>query len=153
MALTYDLTKIVDRNEKYPTVMRKGMGLQVERTDKDGNVTIEKREGEMEETMNPITQVLIFTTISTGISDITEKNVDEYYIRLQMYDQANGAGLLIDSEGKGRGLTYQEVKDHVGLKTNASPLTKAQYAKRISESLRRHAVDTLRHETKVTTNA
>jgi len=147
MALTYDLTKVVDRDQKYPTVMRKGLGMRMEFKDKDGNVTIEEREGEMEEVMNPITQVLIFTTISTGIADITEKNVDEYYIRLQMYDQANGAGLLIDSEGKGRGLTYQEVKDHVGLRTNASPLTKAQYAKRISASLRRHAEDTLRHET------
>ena len=117
MALTYDLTKVKDWDTKYPNVVTKNY--------KD----------EDEYSMNPITNIIIFGTIITGIRDLTAKTVKEYFTRLKMSELASGDGYLRNGD-KYRGITYQEVLDHVGLHTNASDITKAKFNNNISRQLR-----------------
>jgi len=117
MALTYDLTKVIDWDTKYPNVVTKNY------------------KGKDEYTMNPITNIIIFGTIITGIRDLTEKTVKEFFTRLKMSELASGEGYLRNGDGP-RGITYQEVLDHVGLHTNASDITKAKFNNNISRNLR-----------------
>ena len=117
MGLTYDLTKVKDWDTKYPNVVTKNY--------KD----------EDEYSMNPITNIIIFGTIITGIRDLTEKTVNEFFTRLKMSELASGEGYLRNGDGP-RGITYQEVLDHVGLHTNASDITKAKFNNNMSRNLR-----------------
>ena len=117
MALTYDLTKVIDWDTKYPNVVTKNY------------------KGKDEYTMNPITNIIIFGTIITGIRDLTEKTVKEFFTRLKMSELASGDGYLRNGDGP-RGITYQEVLDHVGLHTNASDITKAKFNNNMSRNLR-----------------
>ena len=117
MGLTYDLTKVKDWDTKYPNVVTKNY--------KD----------EDEYSMNPITNIIIFGTIITGIRDLTEKTVKEFFTRLKMSELASGEGYLRNGDGP-RGITYQEVLDHVGLHTNASDITKAKFNNNMSRNLR-----------------
>lgn len=61
--------------------------------------------------MNPVTHSLIFSTISVGIPEITEENAAEFYARLQLLDMWRWSN---DPQ-----MTYENVKAHIGLKTNA----------------------------------
>ena len=117
MGLTYDLTKVKDWDTKYPNVVTKNY--------KD----------EDEYSMNPITNIIIFGTIITGIRDLTEKTAKEFFTRLKMSELASGEGYLRNGDGP-RGITYQEVLDHVGLHTNASDITKAKFNNNMSRNLR-----------------
>ena len=117
MALTYDLTKVENWDTKYPNVVTKNY------------------KGEDEYAMNPITNIIIFGTIITGIRDLTAKTAKEYFTRLKMSELASGDGYLRNGD-EYRGITYQEVLDHVGLHTNASDITKAKFNNNISKQLR-----------------
>jgi hypothetical protein len=117
MALTYDLTKVKDWDMKYPNVLTKN------------------HKDEDEYSMNPITNVIIFGTVVTGIRDLTEKTVKEFFTRLRMSELVSGDGYLRNGSGY-RSITYQEVLDHVGLHTNANDITKAKFNNKISRQLR-----------------
>jgi hypothetical protein len=62
-------------------------------------------------TMNPVTHSLIFATMSIGIPEITEANAAEFFVRLQLLDRWQWP-----NEPQ---TTYENVKAHIGLKTNA----------------------------------
>lgn len=80
------------------------------------------------------TQCMIFRSMSVGMNRITEENVDEFYVRMMMVTQMHGKPLVEWDEAKGkhvdRDVTYAEVRRRIGLTTNASTLTKAQFRKR-----------------------
>jgi len=78
----------------------------------------------------PITNALIWGTMWIGLNNITEKNWEQFYIRCHAIETINGAWLL-DNNLKGRPITAEDVKSHVGLHTNASTRTKAQFQKDI----------------------
>lgn len=67
-----------------------------------------------ERTMQPVTETLIWATMLVGISQITEKNYREFYLRDKM--------LYLDST-----LTVADCKRHIGLKTNATDKTRAKF--------------------------
>lgn len=73
--------------------------------------------------MNPVTQNLIFSTISVGIGEITVLNYEEFYFRNNIMER------LIDIPRNNR-LTVQDVIDHIGLSTNVSFETRAKWLKR-----------------------
>jgi hypothetical protein len=127
MALTYDLTKVEDWETKYPNVVTKNY------------------KGKDEYAMNPVTNIIIFGTIITGIRDLTEKTANEYFTRLKMSELASGDGYLRNGDGP-RGITYQEVLDHIGLHTNASDITKAKFNSNISRQLRDKATRQMQND-------
>ena len=94
------------------------------------------REDEFGDTqLNAVTFSLAFASMAVGISKITEKNAGEFYTRLAMIERLHGAGLS-NKDGP-RFITPAEIHDHIGLRTNASTLSSAAFAKTIYK--REHA--------------
>jgi hypothetical protein len=67
--------------------------------------------------LNPVTDALIWATMSVDLGRITEKNVDEWAYRLTIVQALYGARLQ-SSDGTPRPLSLQDVVDHIGLSTN-----------------------------------
>jgi hypothetical protein len=101
MALTFDLMNIENYRET---------GY-----DRDGN-------------LRPLTELLIFTTISAGLGEITEKNVEEFYARMVVIHKLHDIGIVED--GIERMITPEEVRNHIGLTTNVGNETRAQWVRR-----------------------
>lgn len=78
--------------------------------------------------MNPVTEGLIFMTISVGIPKITEENWREFAVR---YLMVHGA-LQFDGDL----YSPQDIQAHVGLSTNASAMSKAKFNGSITRVLR-----------------
>jgi hypothetical protein len=73
--------------------------------------------------MNPVTHALIFATIAVGIGKITKENVAEFAARFRMLEKIDGAWLA-------GSITDVEFRAHIGLATNVSNETRAQWAAR-----------------------
>ena len=113
MPLWYDLTAVEDREEKYPHWL-----------DADGR-----------KIMNDVTNTLMLVSMITGIPVITKKNSEEVFTRIRMSEMIHG-GYFPDWEGGWRNVTLQEVTDHVGLKTNASELTRSKFNGSMNRQMR-----------------
>lgn len=84
--------------------------------------------------MNPLTEGIIFMTMSTGIGEITEKDVVEFWARARVWDTM--LGVAPDAC-----VTLDQVRAHIGLKTNVFPReSEAKWSQRIRE----YALRTLR---------
>lgn len=70
------------------------------------------------------TEWLIFATMSTGIGAITEATAPEFFARLETLQSMD------NTVPDGR-INAADVKQHIGLTTNVSPMTRAQWLKRI----------------------
>lgn len=83
--------------------------------------------------MNPVTNALIWGTISVGLGSITDKNVDEFAARFRVLERIHGAFLYKTVEGKRQNwyVTDEEFTAHIGLTTNVRNETRAQWAQRI----------------------
>jgi len=91
---------------------------------------------------------LIFGTMSTGLNEITEKNIPTWIERCAALDRIDYAiGSVINERGQRIGYVPErkDLEKYIGLKTNASPLTTAKFYKSIAESVqtvaRRRAKD------------
>lgn len=74
--------------------------------------------------MTPVTETLIWSCLSVKLGEITEKNWREFYARLQTWN------LVVCHEPSS--ITPQDVKNHIGLKTNVYPdLTRTQWYKQV----------------------
>lgn len=129
MALTYDLSKIKDKDNVC--------------WEKDDDGTVK---------MKAETHVLIFTTMSAGMPRITEKNFKEFFVRCDMLAQVFGAPMtrplaLCSSDGtvlKETGkedikITLDNVRAHIGLATNAASRTTADFNKGLCAELKHRA--------------
>ena len=79
--------------------------------------------------LNPVTEVLIWATISVSMGEITAKNADEFFARVFICDRLFGGFLIKD--GKPENLTPEHIRAHIGLRTNVSEETRAKWMKRI----------------------
>lgn len=77
------------------------------------------------ERTNPVTNALAMATQIVGIRTITEANAAEFYARLHFSEMHNGA-LLISGEGP-QYISAQDVRDHIGLTSNANTVTDAAF--------------------------
>jgi hypothetical protein len=92
----------------------------------------------------PITNALIWSTMSVGIRDINEKTIPEFYARLSVWESIVGPMFYEDDEeGKTteRGVTLDDLRKRIGLHTNASSMTRAEWRKNIAAYLDRKADD------------
>lgn len=95
--------------------------------------------------MTGLTEALIYATMGIGMNTITEKNAADFYKRIAFYEAVHGTWLRKasepDAEGKWhlepRPITFEDVQAHIGLRTNASKFTDAQFASLMFRNFRR----------------
>ena len=93
--------------------------------------------------LSATTQTLIFATMSVGIGHITEKNAEEFYTRLAMLERVDGA--MRRRGGEPMCFTRDEVRAHIGLRTNVFPEeSKATFHAKIARALREKIARELR---------
>jgi hypothetical protein len=76
------------------------------------------------EYLGPRLDKMIWTTLGVGLGSITEKNAAEFYARAKIND-------LIWDIPKAHRVSLEDVRQHIGLKTNVSDETRAQWLRRI----------------------
>lgn len=86
----------------------------------------------------PITNALIWGTMSVEMSEITEKNWQEFYTRCYMIETIHGSWLC-DGKGKPRPITPEDVKSHIGLATNVTTKSATKFKSSIDRRLRNAA--------------
>ena len=94
--------------------------------------------------IHPVTNYLIWSSLLTGISSITEKNVDEVFRRIAVLQKLEGSEIRyvdsISNDWVEIYLTKKDIENHIGLWTNATTLTAAQFDKKVMERLSRDAM-------------
>lgn len=96
--------------------------------------------------MNPVSEAIIWNLgLAVGIPEITPKTIDEVHRRLIVLENS-GRGLLRDNKGKPKPITRADLEAHMGLRTNGTTMTKAQFIKNIGQSLYERAGRQLERE-------
>lgn len=108
-----------------------------------------EEEGKFE--LNPITNILIWSTMLVGFSKITEKNASDFHRRLIEFEVVTGSGMLRswDTEEKkhiDRMPTLEEVQDHIGLGTNVSVKTNRQWTSYLGNLVKEEATKRIRKD-------
>ena len=110
-----------------------------------------------EEYTHPITDALVWATMSLGLNEITEENIDEWEKRLALAysvqwisKQVVFAGFADDGDIKWepRMLTRADLERHIGLETNASYESGSAWRKRVMERMEEEGLRDLRREQK-----
>lgn len=93
----------------------------------------------------PITNALIWATMSVGVRDITEKTIPEFYARLTVWEKIVGPMLWGKDEETGelveRGIEVADLVKRIGLHTNANSMTRAEWRKNLASYFDRKADD------------
>lgn len=87
---------------------------------------------------HPVTDALVWSSMVCGYNHITEANYKEVAARLAQYQTVIGGILGYQLMPKVH-ITEEDVRMHIGLTTNASTLTKAQWRKKIADMVEREA--------------
>lgn len=104
MSLSYNMTKMVDREVNFPPFI-----------DEKG-----------EAHQNPDLYRMIWSCLFLDIPEISEKTVDEFYFRYNFYRALLGPLFL----GPEWDFSIDIVRKAIGLSTNVAPLTRAQFIKK-----------------------
>jgi len=82
--------------------------------------------------MKKIYETIILSTMIVGMRGITEENYEKFYNRLRLVESVNGAFFFETKRGKHhpRYIKKEEIKNMIGLRTNASELTRNKFLKR-----------------------
>jgi hypothetical protein len=73
-----------------------------------------------------LTEALIHATMAIGLNEITEKNIDEFFWR-NVFCQETGLSFLRNPDGSKRGFSYAELRQHIGLMTNATRVARKSF--------------------------
>jgi len=76
--------------------------------------------------LTDLTHALVWDTMVIGLGEVTEKNIDEWMYRLYIMDRAYPRDVKI---------TRQDLVNHIGLRANASTLTRAAFKKKAMNML------------------
>ena len=131
MALSFDLSKVKDLEKKYPFT------------------STTNSEGKKVTDFNDVTNAIIFGTVFVGMGEITEKTAEEFYIRFRMQEIMYSNGFILKpgsrekNKARYRRIKYQEVKDHIGLKTNVAFVPKRSFHASVTRILRSRAEEGL----------
>lgn len=105
------------------------MGLNWDITDCDDECTSDEEW--------PTTNAIILPTMQVGLGTITEKNVDEFFIRLHVIEAIFGP--MVSRNGEPTRISYEDVRHRIGLRVNVTDETKAKWNARIGKILRDRA--------------
>jgi hypothetical protein len=75
----------------------------------------------------PKTHAIIFATMAAGMGEITEKNYIEFYLRVSASD-------AMSPWPKAEPITLEDVRRHIGLRTNVTTETASKWFKRHLEN-------------------
>ena len=90
-------------------------------------------------TMRPDTYHLIWATMALDLAEITKANIKEWMVRLKFLS-------IVDSEnGIWDTISEEVVTIHIGLSTNVSSTTRAQFKKKIINGVERNALNRVRY--------
>lgn len=107
-----------------------------------------------EEYTHPITDSLVWATMSLGLNEITVANIDEWEKRLALAYNVGWisksvvfAGFADDGDIKWepRMLTRDDLERHIGLETNASYESGSAWRKRVMERMEKEGLTELKH--------
>lgn len=118
------------------------------------------KDDEGEERMTARCDLLIWATMVVHLSSIKKANIDEWLLRLRMFEKSHGCiGTICapveegeESDGSdgykmvGWKPTREELEQHIGLWTNVAPKTRAGFKKTFIEGLEQDARDTVRRD-------
>jgi len=94
-----------------------------------------------------ITEALIWASITIGINKITKENVDEWWLRINMMMRADNFVMLYNTTIDAKyNPSIQDIKDRIGLSTNAAPRTRAQFMNLLKRKLIYNATNELEKE-------
>mgnify|MGYP003124903784 CR=1 FL=1 len=91
---------------------------------------------EDEKLLSPVTESIVFATMYVDIGAITKSNAEEFYTRYVMFCRASG---MTNKR------TLSDIENHIGLRTNVSTETKAEFGKKVLDILRDGAETSLRY--------
>ena len=80
--------------------------------------------------VRPHTDTMIWMCLFVGIPDIAEKNLFQFFSRCRIYERMFGV-LRREDGGKEHPVTIEEIQMHIGLKTNASNFSDAEFQKKV----------------------
>lgn len=94
--------------------------------------------------VDPKTQSLALATVYIGISEISENTIDEFWRRLDAWQRAFGPMCSVPDNRTRKGwrehrLSYKDLRNHIGLETNAATKTNAAFNRRLIELMRRES--------------
>lgn len=80
-------------------------------------------------------ETIVFSTMITGIPNITENNYEQFYNRLHLVETLHGSFFFKRLRGKvvADPIRKEEIEAMIGLKSNASTLTLKQFLKRFDK--------------------
>jgi len=86
--------------------------------------------------MKKIYETIILSTMIVGVSRITEENYEKFFNRLRLVETIGGSFFFETKRGKHhpRYIKKEEIKKMIGLKTNASELTRTKFLKRFDKN-------------------
>ena len=84
-----------------------------------------------------VSNALVWGTLSIAMGKITKENWKEFYTRCHMIETIHGAWLR-DKKGP-RPITPDDVKSHIGLRTNVVTVSNAKFKTDIDRRLREQA--------------
>jgi hypothetical protein len=90
--------------------------------------------GKEKKRWHPVTDTLIWKTMSIDLGEITEANLDEWWFRVRLLQLLDGGPELHGGIGSFY-LTRQDIDDHIGLSTNVSDKSRAEWLKRVLKKL------------------
>jgi hypothetical protein len=130
MALSYDVTQVKDAWFKVDQKT-----LDEEARDKRNSIfgpTRYKEDGVTYEMEQPL-QTVIFLTMSIGLNEVTEKNKVQFFNRLKFME---GGTPIMRLNDEPHPFTMDMVEECIGLTTNAGTMTKAQFVRNQTRSLK-----------------
>tara|TARA_R110000824_G_scaffold2815_4_gene12869 strand:+ start:1826 stop:2206 length:381 start_codon:yes stop_codon:yes gene_type:complete len=93
-----------------------------------------------DESVREETDLLIFYTMNLGMGLITESNVDKFILRFRMYEVLHGMSKWRNVDGERiNAISDTLIRKHIGLRTNASSISDAQFNKNMLKQLVREA--------------
>jgi hypothetical protein len=93
------------------------------------------KEEEGKRYLKSVTHALLFATMPIGLGEISEKNITEFHWR-NLFCEHTGLTFL-DYDGDKRVFTLEQLRMHIGLRTNVSKLTRKQFIKQRIENVER----------------
>jgi hypothetical protein len=90
-----------------------------------------------------VTHTLIWSTMLIGMNSITEKNSKEFHKRLTEFEVIHGAGMILE-KGEARQPTIEEIKSHVGMKTNATIMDSRKWGNNLKRLVKEKAANIIK---------
>jgi hypothetical protein len=94
------------------------------------NFYVEEKDGMFE--LNRVAHTIIFHCMSIGISEITEKNWEQFYDRVTMWEKVKGTMYLNNETRQPLYTSKEDIKSMIGLTTNATDFSKSEFLKKLS---------------------